>query len=151
MVEVDIKDERLKRYVEKVYEKIGVFFKNQYCDTDINITNKWRSIEKQQFYSFYGARPYIEIYENKEEHEFLAVLFQSTGDGFTYSVWKTKQYLNVKRVRNTLLPLQRLENEFWLKDPNFTCWDCGHQNHILDIEGSLETKLDKYEEECCCE
>lgn len=151
MVEVVIKDERLSRYVEKVYEKMGVFFKNYYCDTDIHIMNKWKLIEREQFFSFYGAKPYIEIYENKEDHEFLAVLFQSTGDGFIYSVWKTKQFLNVKRVRNTLMPLDQLELEFRVKNPNFTCWECGHRSHILDIEGSLETKLNKYEDECCCE
>lgn len=151
MIEVDIKDDRLKAYVEKAYKKLGIIFKKELVDTAINISDKWELINREEFLSFFGAKPYIEVYKNKEKSEFLAVFFQSTGDGWIYTVWKTKICLSVKQVRTTLLSLQKLEQKFWLKDPYFICWECGHRSHILDIQGDLDTKLNKYEDECCCE
>ena len=33
----------------------------------------------------------------------------------------------------------------------FTCWECGHKRHWLDIEDDFTQKYNKLEEKCCCE
>ncbi|MEN2465637.1 hypothetical protein [Ornithinibacillus sp. JPR2-1] len=152
MVEVITKDEKLNSYIIKVHENLGVFYKNVIVDDSINISENWKQIERETFLSFYGTKnPYIEIYKNING-DYLAVYFQSYMDGFTFTVWKSNKYLNVKRVRTSLLSLESMEIMFRFRKPLFTCWECGRKDcHILDIDGSLQQKIDKFEDECCCE
>ncbi|WP_096187981.1 hypothetical protein [Evansella halocellulosilytica] len=150
-MDIEIKDKRLRNYINKVYRNHGITQK-KVCDT-VRVSENWTLLEYEELLTFTPFRnPDIKIFKNKESNDYLAVLFMPGEDYYTI-YWRSKSYLNVKQVLNTLLIVHRIESIFSLRDEAyFLCWECGTKSHFLDIAAdSLKEKWSKYENFCCCD
>lgn len=149
-MKVNVKDERLKNYIGKIYSNLGIYEKKTVGD--LTVTDQWELVSEEKLLS---ATMYsngkVTIYRNKNDEEYAAIEFIFHVDDYWHTFWKSKHPLSQKDVALLRL-LKKIAFKFLFEEPIFDCWECGAKGvHLLEIEGSLEEKLDKFESECCCE
>lgn len=95
----------------------------------------------------------IKIYKyqlEKGERFCAEIAYRTAIDDFNIETHIFNRFPSEKDVKEIRAIIDLEFNfKFGRLNPVFTCWECGHKSHWLDVRGDLRTKIDNLKERYC--